>query len=104
MTERLVSSRSSPICVYREKISLVSGGRCFLQFQALLLCECPATEKANQTFRSGKNKVMRIFVFREVRAEFASAVNQRARNGPVTAGLCIGLLDGAHDQRANGGA
>ena len=44
---------------------------------------------------------MRIFVHRELGAQFASSAHQRTRHGSSLCGPVICLFDGTHDQAAD---
>src|SRR5271165_5828287 len=80
-----------------------SRGSRFAHFQASALWEWPATESASHTFRSGKNEVMRIVIFRKRRAKLPRALNEWP--GEIFAAFVrvgVGLLDRPHDQRTDG--
>ena len=60
-------------------------------------------ESASQTFRSGKNEVMRILIFRKRRAKLPRTLNERTRETfAALVRVRIGLLDRAYDQRTDG--
>src|ERR1700722_11502057 len=60
-------------------------------------------ESASQTFRSGKNAVMRILIFRKCGAKLSRTLNERTRETVAAfVGIRIGLLDRAYDQRTDG--
>jgi hypothetical protein len=104
MTASFERRRSSPGCVYREKISLASRGNKVNQFQAAVECEWEFTHNASQTLRSGKNEVMRILVLREGGTRLPRTADKRTGDVTIFARAGIGLLDRTNDQGTNGGA
>src|ERR1700678_3782477 len=62
------------------------------------------SERASQTFRSGKNNVMGVLIRRVLRTTFARAANQRASDRMALCRTWIRLLNRMHDQRADGSA
>src|ERR1700721_432202 len=85
-------------------MSCASSGSIFIHFHAPVLCMWPVSERASQTFRSGKNNVMRVLVRRILRAALSGAANERAAHRTPLGAARVGLLNRPHDQRADGSA
>src|SRR5271154_4781873 len=82
-------------------MTAASSGSPSSHFEASLLCGCPETESASQTLTSGKNKVMRILVYRESRPQLALCADQRACHPFSLCTLCICLFDSPHNERTD---
>ena len=53
--------------------------------------------KSDSTFKLGKNKIMRVLVFREGGTQFAGATDEGAGYVIPLFGLAVNLLEGAYN-------
>jgi hypothetical protein len=90
--------------VYLEKINRESRGSMPNHFHASAVWEWPATESASQTFKSGKNELMRVFVFRKLRAELTSTPHERSGHRGAFPTFAVHVLHRMNNQSANRGA